>query len=98
MFCENKLVNLLNKENACELLALADLHSAKFLKTNALKFIEENANEVTDKFTFILININPIYNNLKVIQTEGWKMLEEGNYGEELLKEIMKAINDAKAN
>jgi hypothetical protein len=31
---------------------------------------------------------------LKVTQTEGWKMLKEGNYGGDLFSEIMKAIND----
>ncbi|XP_067927872.1 speckle-type POZ protein B-like isoform X2 [Watersipora subatra] len=48
VMCEEALCGNLSIENVCEILVLADLHSAEQLKTHALDFVNSHATEVMD--------------------------------------------------
>ncbi|KAK6183633.1 speckle-type POZ protein [Patella vulgata] len=48
VMCEEALYSSLTVENVCEILVLADLHSADQLKTHAVDFINSHATEVMD--------------------------------------------------
>jgi hypothetical protein len=85
MHCLNNLRSSISSENVCEILVLANRHSAdysaKYLKDKVINYIRDNANDV--------------------IETEGWKMLVEGSYGElfdQILKAIVGKMNERKNN
>lgn len=46
--CEEALCSNLTIENVCEILVLADLHSADQLKTHAIDFINSHATDVME--------------------------------------------------
>ncbi|KRZ02046.1 Protein maternal effect lethal 26 [Trichinella zimbabwensis] len=45
--CERVLANSLTVENACDLLVIADRHSASYLKEKALDFMHQNVSQIT---------------------------------------------------
>ncbi|KRX73374.1 Protein maternal effect lethal 26 [Trichinella sp. T6] len=45
--CERVLANSLTVENACDLLVIADTHSASYLKEKALDFMHQNVSQIT---------------------------------------------------
>jgi hypothetical protein len=47
------LPNSMGNENVCELLVLAQRHSADYLKTEAINYIQKNAKEVKYKNIFL---------------------------------------------
>jgi hypothetical protein len=80
----------LDNENACELLVLASLHSAKILKVAAIKYIKLHANEVKK-----LINQQKI-EHLHIFrlhrQWVGYKIQLLKGKNEELVHQIVRAI------
>jgi hypothetical protein len=62
----------LTTENACQRFVFAIFHSAKRLKAQAMDFIKKSRNEVPIHFIIYLNNFN---NKLKIMETDGWKML-----------------------
>lgn len=48
VMCEEALCSNLTIENVCDILVLADLHSAEQLKTHAIDFINSHATDVME--------------------------------------------------